>query len=186
MFYYRDIDGFPQGDKLEVAKRLLKKREGEIAQGKLPGVIHDRIKFDELAEDYLVDYRINGNKSLVRAEISVAHLKKHFEGYRVPLITTPKIQAYIEYRLEEGAADATINNELSVLKRMLNLGAKQTPPKVDRVPFIPMLKTNNAREGFFEYGDFLALRDVLPKYLKGFITFAYKSGWRKSEMTNLT
>lgn len=69
---------------------------------------------------------------------------------------------------------------------MLNMGARQTPPKVDRVPYIPMLKENNIRKGFFEHGDFLALRDSLPDYLRGFVTFAYKTGWRVSEIENLT
>ena len=68
---------------------------------------------------------------------------------------------------------------------MLNMGARQTPPKVDRVPYIPMLKENNTRKGFFEHGDYLALRDALPDYLKGFVTFAYKTGWRVSEISNL-
>jgi integrase len=92
----------------------------------------------------------------------------------------------IEDRLEEGAANATINRELSALKRMLNIGARQAPPKVDRVPYIPMLKENNTRKGFFEHAEFLALRDALPDYLKGFVAFAYKTGWRVSEITDLT
>ncbi len=88
--------------------------------------------------------------------------------------------------LMKGAANATINRELAALKRMLNLGAKQTPPKVDRVPHIPMLKENNTRKGFFEHGDFVALRDALPDYLTGFVTFPYKTGWRVSEIAGLT
>ena len=61
-------------------KRLLKKREGEISQGKLPGIYFDKVRFDELAEDFLTDYRINQKKSLVRAQRSVNHLKQMFEG----------------------------------------------------------------------------------------------------------
>jgi len=88
--------------------------------------------------------------------------------------------------MNEGSADATINRELSALKRMLNIGAKQTPPKVDRVPYISMLKENNVRQGFFEHGEFVALRDALPSYLKGFVAFGYKTGWRFSEVAKIT
>jgi integrase len=187
--YYRNGKSYRESTKSikeADAKRLLKKREGEIAQGKLPGIYFDRVRFDELAEDYLSDYKINRKKSLSRAENSVGHLKAFFEGFRVTSITSPIIQRYIEERLIANASNATINRELSALKRMLNLGARQTPPRVERVPYIALLKENNTRKGFFEHGDFLALRDALPSYLKGFITFAYKVGWRISEIANLT
>ena len=59
-------------------------------------------------------------------------------------------------------------------------------PKVDRVPYIPMLKENNTRKGFFEHGDFIALRNILTDYLKRCVTFAYKTGWRISEIEDLT
>ena len=187
--YYRNGKPYRESVKSKKeadAKRLLKKREGEISEGKLPGIYFDRVRFDELAEGFLRDYRINQKKSLARAEHSLNHLKEYFEGMRATEITTPKIEAYIEGRLDKGAANASINRELSALKRMLNLGAQQTPPKVDRVPFIPMLKENNTRKGFFEHGEFLALRGTLPDYLKGFVTFAYKTGWRVSEIEDLT
>jgi integrase len=187
--YYRNGKAYRESTKSNKeadAKRLLKKREGEIANGKLPGIYFDKVRFDELAEDFIHDYRINNNKSVYRAENSVKHLKSVFEGVRVPNITTPKIQAYIEARMAEEAANATINRELSALKRMLNLGAKQTPPKVDRVPHIPMLAEDNARQGFFEYGDFIALRNALPSHLYGFVTFGYKTGMRISEIAKLT
>ena len=187
--YYRNGKSFRESSKSTkkmVAKKFLDRREGDIAQGKVPGVQFEKISFDQLAEDFLRDYRINQKKSLARAERSVNLLKKSFEGIKVPEITTPRINVYIEDRINEKAANATINRELSALKRMLNLGAKQTPPIVDRVPHIPMLKENNARKGFFEHAEFLAVRDAIPQYLKGFFTFAYKSGWRLSEIEGLT
>ena len=110
--YYRNGKPYRESSKSYKeadAKNLLKKREGEISQGKLPGICFDRIKFDELAEDFLTDYRINQKKSLERAERSIGHLKECFEGFKVPRITTPHIQNYIEKRQKEGAANATIN-----------------------------------------------------------------------------
>lgn len=194
-----------------VAKKLLDRREGEIAQGKLPAILFEKVTFQELSEDFLRDYRINKKKSLSKAEDSVNHLMREFKGARVTEITSPRIEIYKENRmkwtcnrckekffeakncpfccsddLRPGAANATINRELSALKRMLNLGARQTPPKVDRVPYIAMLKENNVKKGFFEHGDFIALRKNLPDYLKGLVTFCYKVGWRESEVTGLT
>ncbi|MDB4442587.1 site-specific integrase [bacterium] len=165
--------------------RLLKRREGDVANGKLPGIHFDKVTFDELAEDFLTDYRINQKKSLGRAQYSVNHLRKTFEGMRVTNITTTRVNKYVMDRLGEGAANATVNRELAALKCMLNLGAKNTPPKVDRVPHIAMLKESNTRKGFFEHEEFLVLRDALPSHLKDLATFGYKVGWRISEITTL-
>jgi integrase len=187
--YYRNGKSYREScktSKESEAKRLLKRREGEISEGKIPGVYFDRIKFNDLVDDFLDDYRVNERKSLARAEQSTTRLKTSFDDAKVTNITTPKINAYVQKRLEEGAENATVNRELSALKRILNLAARQTPPKVDRVVYIPMLKENNVRKGFFEHGDFLALRKALPDYMKGFVTFAYKTGWRASEIEGLT
>jgi len=187
--YYRNGKSYRESSdstKKMVAKKLLDRREGNIAQGKLPGVHFERVTFDQLAEDFLRDYRINQRKSIKRAERSVGVLKNFFEGYRVPDINTPKIREYVEERMQDDAANATINRELAALKRMLNLGRNQSPPLVDRVPYIPMLRENNARKGFFEHGEYLALREALPSYLRDFVTFAYKTGWRISEIATLT
>jgi integrase len=179
---YRESSG---SEKKMVAKNFLDQREGEIAQGKIPGIHFDKVRFDELAEDFLADYRINKKKSLRRATNSISHLNTFFAGVSVSAINSSRIRNYIEMRQNSGASNATINRELSALKRMLNLGAKCTPPKVDRVPHIPMLKESNVRKGFFEHHEFLALRDALPGYLKGVVTFGYKTGWRISEVLNL-
>jgi integrase len=96
-----------------------------------------------------------------------------------------KRRCRVKYRMKQGAKNATINRELAALKRMLTIGARSTPPKVDRVPHIPMLKENNVRKGFFEHGDFVALRDELPEHIRGIVTFAYKTGWREGEILPL-
>lgn len=169
----------------DTAQTELAKRIAEVAQGKTPNIQLPRVKFDDLSKDFLSDYRINEKKSLKRAEASVNHLKAFFAGMRVIEISTSKIRDYVEKRLEDEAAKATINRELSALKRMLNLGAQCTPPKVDRVPHIPMLKENNIRKGFFEHSDFTTLRDNLPDHLKPVVTFGYVTGWRISEILGL-
>ncbi len=187
--YYRHGKQYAESvhsDKLEIAKRVLKTREGEIADGKRPGVCFDRVSFDELARDLITDYRINKRKSKDRVELAVKHLTTSFGGMRVVDITTASVKEYVEKRMLNGLANASINRELSALKRMLHLGSQCTPPKVGQVPYIPMLKESNTRKGFFEHKDFVALRSALPAYLRPVVTFAYFTGWRRAEILNLT
>ena len=51
---------------------------------------------------------------------------------------------------------------------------------------IPMLKERNVRKGFIEQEAYISLRGALPEYLKPVLTFAYLSGWRRSEILGLT
>jgi integrase len=175
-----------RSEKESEAKRLLKLREGAIAEGRFPGLKLEKTTFDELAKDYLTDYQINGRKSLFRADICVNHLKEYFEGYRANKITTQSVKEYISMRQKQGAANGTINRELTSLKRMFSLGAKSTPQKVAKVPYIMKLKEVNIRTGYFEYEDYVKLKDNLPDYLKPVFTMAYFTGMRKSEIINLT
>jgi integrase len=187
--YYRHGKPYRESsksDKITKAQKLLKKREGEIAEGKLPGVYFDKVSFNQLAEDFLTDYRINGKDTLSKAERSVKYLKQFFVGWKATEISTDKVKTYIEKRMEDEMSNASINRELAALKRMFHLGARCTPPKVNLIPYIPMLKESNVRKGFFENGEFLALRDALPEDLKPIVTFAFHSGWRKAEILGLT
>ena len=43
-------------------------REGEISEGKIPGIHFDELRFNDFADGFLADYRINEKKSLQRAE----------------------------------------------------------------------------------------------------------------------
>lgn len=77
--YYRESSG---SDKLGDARKLAKSREAEMVQGKFINLKIEKTSFDQIAQDFLTDYKVNGRKSLERAGYTVGHLTKLFEGYR--------------------------------------------------------------------------------------------------------
>jgi hypothetical protein len=117
------------------AKRLLKKRLGEIGQGRLVGPTEERVTFEDLASDYLNDFRLRGNRGVAWAEYQVHHLRKFFGFDRALDITTDRIRAFIKTRLEEKAAPATINRSLAALSRMFSLAIQAG--RVTTRPHIP-------------------------------------------------
>jgi integrase len=185
--YYRHGKAYiesSKSDKKKVAEMLLGQREGDISQGKVPGVHFDKVLFEDLAKAFILDYQNNKRDTLKKAERSVRYLAQSFDGMRVTNITTDKIQEYINKRIKDGLSNASIIRELAALKKMFHPGKKAN--KVNEIPYIPMLEEKNVRKGFFEYEEYIALSDALPSYLKPPVTFAYLSGWRVSEIRNLT
>jgi integrase len=100
-------------------------------------------------------------------------------------LTSADIITYTADRQKAGAANASINRELAALKRAYRLALKGD--RLTRVPYIPMLKEHNARQGFFERPQFEAVRSRLAPELRGLVTVAYLTGWRvPSELQTLT
>jgi len=166
------------------AKRLLKLREGDLVRGVPVTPRIGRIKFDELAQDMVNDYKVNGKKTLKDLKMRLRrHLLPFFGHHRASHITTSSVRRFVNLRQEQGATNGEINRELTALKRAFNLGIQAG--KLMTKPYVPMLKENNVRTGFFERHQFEALRKNLPSELKGLITFFYITGWRLSEVLSL-
>ena len=187
-------------DKIREAERYLSKRLAEVHNGSFSNLKVERITVAELANDLLRDHRINGKKSIDTVEARWRlHLAPFFyateqedgtwaNGMRAAQITSETIARYVDKRTEEGAEPATVNRELSLLKRALKLGAEATPPKVRFLPAIKMLKESNVRTGFLEDADYDRLAAECAKeglWLRAMLACYYTFGWRKSEVLGM-
>lgn len=185
-----------RSERKQDAKTLLQLREGDIAKGIPVTPKNYRVTWDDAAQDVLNDYTANGKKSYDHvARRLEKHLTPWFGGRRLSTISTADIRAYIAHRQAETvtneageavpcpAANATINRELAIIKRAFTLAMQAG--KVMSRPHVPMLAERNVRQGFFERDQFEAVRRRLPEDLQGVVTFAYLTGWRKSEILTL-
>jgi hypothetical protein len=69
--YYKDGKPYyesSQSGMITKAQRLLKKREGEISEGKIPGIYFGKVLFSDLIEDFFNDFEINDRKTFQWAE----------------------------------------------------------------------------------------------------------------------
>lgn len=151
-------------------------------QGRREGSLTHRTKFEHLVEDLKGDYILRRRRTWGRREDCLKHLNPVFGGLLVRAVTTDRLQQYVNKRLDEGAAAATINRELDCVRRMMVLGARHSPPKVGSLPHFPRLAETNVREGFLEHDEFLAVRGAAPDHLKVAMTIAYYTGMRMREI----
>jgi len=169
------------------AKQFLKQRLAEITTGNFIGPRAERIRVDELAEDFLRDYRINGRKSLPDAQARWRlHLKPFFGNLRAVEVSSDLVARYVDSRQQQGAENATINRELACLKRMYHLAQRMTPLKVQRVPMFPKLKEDNIRKGFLEDMAYSRLLTACPElWFRLLLELGRTYGWRKGELLQM-
>jgi hypothetical protein len=101
-------------------------------------------------------------------------LQYYRNGILVSEITTTDFRRSIAKRQQEGASKGEIDRDLTAIKRAFNLGCQAG--RILARPYIPMLKENNVRNGFFDREQFESIRDHLPEDIQPVATLAYITG----------
>jgi site-specific recombinase XerD len=126
------------------------------------------------------DYAVNG-KRLQDLRIVIKRLSPTFANMKAAEISAPRFAAYQAHQIKDGYKPATINREMAVMKRSMNL-AKEHGLITD-VPRFRRINEKNTRKGFFEPAQFTALAEHLPSEFCALFGVAYITGWRvKSEL----
>jgi len=184
---------------LKAAKRFHRELLDGLAadrQGLRPFVspLEARVTVAELVTALVADYELRGVRSLTQVR---AHLRlpakegepprtilRAFASWRAAELSAEAVDTYVERRLGEGAAAATVNRETQLLGQSLRLGLRRG--KLIRVPEIRRLREENARQGFFEAGEYEPVVTHLPTHLQDVVRFGYVTGWRRGEILTLS
>jgi integrase len=172
-----------------VAEAMLR---AQLGQRDLGGpVLPDprRVPVDTLLDNLLAEYRLNGRRSIGRADLSCRHLRRFFEGRAAGSVTGADVNRYADLRRQEKAAPATVNRELAALRRAYRLAIRHG--LLATMPPITMLREDNVRTGFFDDRQIDAVcRYLTTKRSKraeseqweraAVVRFCYITGWRSS------
>lgn len=163
-----------------------------------------RITIGELLDNLLTLYENNGYHSLPDAEARIRlHIRPFFGRLRVRDLTATHCRDYAKKRREEPdsrglnkklkegeerpvryATNATINRELSLLRKAVNQAVEDE--LIFHAPFIPMAGAEGRpRQGFFTRPEVEAVSRNLPEYLRLVVLFGFLTGWRKQEVLTL-
>lgn len=172
---------------VQEARRALRIRLREVLSDRFIAPEDRRVTVGEVLDQLISGLRAKGMRS-------VDKLVSHLQAVRVGLgdrlingLTTRMVERYREDRLAAGRARATLNRELEGLRQALTLAARRNPPLILRVPYIPMLKVENARQGFLSRADFAALLAALSdRDVRDFVEWFWWTGMRPGEIRQLT
>lgn len=143
----------------EQARTLLRLREGDSARGvSIPDNRLRLLTVRDILVEFIDHQRIMGAKSVehVRRYYVENTLIPAFGNVEVRALTTSMVQQWILSRQASGYTNSSINKCLACLNRALVL-AHRSRRIVER-PFIPLLKPNPPREGFYTDDEWRTLK----------------------------
>lgn len=172
----------------EEAKRYLVRRLEEIRQATVYGVRPDRI-FRIAATKYLNE---NQHKASIVSDGYMLQSLDPFVG-ELPLskLHDGTLQPYIIVRRASGIKSKSINNALSIVRRILNLAARKWRDEhgltwLETPPLISMLSTHDSRKPYpLSWDEQSELFRELPSHLAKMALFKVNTGTREQEVCHL-
>lgn len=183
-------------EKLSDAKTKVKKMAGEDAQGqKRLTAAPVEVRVGTLLDLVIEDYKQSGQKTIADTRGKIENsLRPHFGDMLAARVDSAEIEKWVRWRSarrlrkapgRESLQPASINRELSILRRAFQLGYERKPQLVERIPPIKKLGENNVRKGFVAPEQYRAVLAELPEHLRGITCIAYHVANRKGELLRL-
>ena len=160
----------------------MRKNDAEFIEPKIK-----RVTVGDLIDAALLHWKAAGKSDY--HEVSKSrwenHMQKDFAAVKAAMFGTFHLDAYRARRLNEGAASATVNRELTVVRQAFIQAFNAEPPTVKRVPKFKLPKEDNARRQFATPEQVQALRVAAGKEsleMRVLVEIAIMFGWRRGDL----
>lgn len=187
---YTNADGTPiqessGTDDKTLAQAKLVQKMAQVGRGEQIQPKTQIVTVQELYENFLTTAEMNHYRDIVMLKIRwELHLQPFFGKMKVMHVTKDLLEKYVVKRQREDAADATINREISIIRRAFYLNEE----KIGKMPKFPQLKENNARKGFVEDMQYQKLVEACSEvglWLRAMFEVAYSYGWRSGGLKKM-
>jgi integrase len=144
-------------------------------------------KFAEFAEEFVSTYAVNNNK---KSEVATkrTNLKNHlipfFGAFRLDSIGSREIERFKSVKLKEGYNPKTINNYLTLLRKLLVVAVEYELLKV--VPPVKWLRVPPAGFDFLTFDEAARLLAAAEPEWRTMILVALRTGLRQGELLALS
>ena len=151
-----------------------------------------KMTYQELSDWYLKLEKVRALPSYATNLIKLKKWNAEFGDMIVSQIKPIDLENLQAKRRKESQADATIDQEISKVKVMINKAFDNDMISADTLKSFkvvkPLLrnKNANARDRILTPQEYEALFESVPSHLKGILAIGYYTGMRKGEILNLT
>ncbi len=147
-------------------------------------------RFTILVDSFLVLWymtlpTVQQQKSYCRKTFSSKHLLGYFAKMPVGQVEADDMERYRERRRSEGAADGTIDLEVSLLRRMYNLARKRKKIPFDAVPGEFVMKNETNPRRLITDAEYESLLEHAGPDFHDVLVCGYESAMRSSEIGDL-
>lgn len=146
-----------------------------------------RVTVDELLDDLQLHLDVRKAASAEKVKSALKAVRLELGHRQANELETAAIERAQAAWLREGTAPATVNRRCEALRQAYRLAARRSPPKVLVAPLVPLLKVQNARQGFLSREDVTRLLAGLPdEDVRDFVEWSSWTGMRPGESRQLT
>jgi integrase len=171
----------------DVAEKKLRALRRRVERGEALRASERRVTVKDLLDDLLTHLGVREVPYAAKAKYHVKPLLRDLGDIRAVGLETSMVERYQEGRKADGLAAATINRECELLRQAFRLAARRVPPKVRSIPYVPMLRVRNARQGFLGRADAEALLAAIDDDdIRDFVEWFWRTGMRPKEIRRLT
>lgn len=185
------LEGDDEADKkiMRKAEKILQQKTGAVANNipQNPATL----RYEQMRDAYLEAYELQEHNKGLRCDKdgtayleSVRRLDGFFAGSKAAEIDVDLLRKFQRQLRSEGYANGSINRSMAALRRMFTLALEDE--KLTSAPHFRMLPEAKPRKDVLPQGQYPALVNALPSYLRLPLIIGFHTGMREGEILGLT